>query len=73
MNNKSSFDLVQIFTGAVPFRDKPPHAVVPAIMSGERPSRPSNRVVTDNLWKFIQQCWSQEAHLRPHALRVSSL
>lgn len=72
MNNKVSPILTKAFTGAPPFNDTSPHAAALAITSGERPPRPAHPGLTENLWALIQQCWNQEAHLRPHALRVSS-
>ncbi|KAF9642811.1 kinase-like protein [Thelephora ganbajun] len=62
---------IEAFTGAAPFSDKPPRAAILAIMSGERPPRPTHPTLTDRLWTLIQRCWSQEAHMRPHALRIS--
>ena len=42
-----------------------------AIISGDRPSRPTNSGFTDNLWTLTQQCWDQDAGRRPKALRIS--
>jgi hypothetical protein len=63
--------LKQVFTGDVPFHDKPPRAVVMAITGGERPPRPTHQGMTDGLWALVQLCWDQEARKRPHALRIS--
>lgn len=62
---------IKAFTGAIPFNDKSPRAAILAITSGERPTRLTHPSVTDGLWALIQQCWDQEAHLRPRALRIS--
>ncbi|KAF9642010.1 kinase-like protein [Thelephora ganbajun] len=61
---------IEAFTGAVPFGDRSPYEVMVAIVGGERPPRPTDRTLTDRLWELIQQCWNQEAHLRPQALQI---
>ena len=61
----------KVFTGAVPFSDKPPRAAVLAIISGGRPPRPTHLALTDSFWALTQQCWDQKAHQRPNALRIS--
>ena len=66
-----TFTRIKAFTGAVPFGDKSPHAAISAIVSGDRPSRPSHSGFTDQLWKLTQWCWNQEADRRPRALRIS--
>ncbi|KAF9651098.1 kinase-like protein [Thelephora ganbajun] len=67
-----SFAMVTIeaFTGAVPFNDDPPRAVMLAIVDGERPPRPTHPTFTDDLWALTQRCWDQEAHLRPQMSEV---
>ncbi|KAF9644933.1 kinase-like protein [Thelephora ganbajun] len=62
---------IEAFTGATPFSGKSPRAATLAIMGGERPPRPTHPTLTDGSWTLIQRCWSQEPHLRPHALRIS--
>ena len=32
--------------------------VMGAILSGKKPKRPRNALVTEHRWKFIQRCWS---------------
>ena len=41
-----------------------------AVMAGERPPRPADPTFVDSLWALAQQCWNQDARLRPHALQV---
>ena len=62
----------KVFTGAVPFNDRSPREATLAVMNAERPPRPADQIVTDDLWILIQRCWDQEAHTRPHAFRISS-
>jgi len=62
---------MKAFTGAVPFSDKSPHATRLAIICGERPPRPTGPALTDSLWALTQQCWDQEAQLRPQALQIA--
>lgn len=56
----------QIFTGAVPYyyldRDI---RVILAIATGSRPERPTQAVVTDNRWHFIEWCWTPVDGARP--------
>ena len=61
----------KVFTGAIPFSDKPHRAAMLAIVGGERPPRPIDPVFTDRLWGLTQQCWDQDVKRRPHALRIS--
>jgi hypothetical protein len=61
----------QAFTGATPFSDKSAHEALLVTIRGERPPRPIHPDLTEDLWTFIQRCWDQNAHLRPHALRIS--
>ena len=44
--------------------------VVLALSNGQRPSRPMEAVMrglTDDLWAFIEHCWSQDPKERPTA------
>ena len=41
------FTRTKVFTGAVPFCDKPSRAVMSAVVGGERPSRSTYPVVID--------------------------
>ncbi|KAF9645430.1 kinase-like protein [Thelephora ganbajun] len=57
--------MIEVFTSAVPFRDKAPLAAAGAIIRGERPPRPAHPAFTDNLWALTQQCWDEDPNLRP--------
>lgn len=35
------------------------------IIKGERPQRPAEATVTDDLWELIQSAWAQEPQSRP--------
>ena len=61
----------KVFTGAVPFSDKPPRAAMSAIAGGERPPRPTHSTLTDELWALTQRCWDQDADLRPQMSEIS--
>ncbi|KAF9643165.1 kinase-like protein [Thelephora ganbajun] len=61
---------IEAFTGAVPFSDKSPHEAMLAIISGERPSRPTHPTLTDELWALTQRCWDRKAYLRPQLLEI---
>ena len=64
------FIRTKVFTGAVPFNGKPPHAAMLATVGGERPPRPIHPTFTDALWTMTQQCWDQEACRRPQVLQI---
>ena len=73
MNRDLVYTSTQVFTGVVPFNNKPPVATMVAIMGGKRPQRPEHPAFTDELWTLIQRCWDQDPHSRPEvseALRV---
>ena len=63
----------QAFTGAVPFHNSVPAAVMLAIMRGERPPRPTHPALTDELWALTRRCWDQIPHLRPEISQVLNL
>ena len=65
------FTLAKVFTGAVPFSEKSSRAAMSAIVSGERPLRPTHLALTDKLWTLAKKCWDQVADRRPNALRIS--
>lgn len=55
-----------------PFHDiRQPHALIEAVKSGQRPSRPNGRLVhhglDDRLWNLINRCWAQSPLDRPSA------
>jgi hypothetical protein len=55
----------QVFTGAVPFSEKPGTAAMFAIVNGGRPPRPEQPVIAERLWSLMERCWDSEPHLRP--------
>ena len=74
---KSSFPitvsaLTQVLTGEVPFSsEKTNWMVAPAVLRGDRPSRPKHPSFTDGLWALIQRCWNHDPGLRPEIVEVS--
>ena len=70
MSGEPLFIRTKVFTGAIPFSDKPSRAAMLAIVGRRRPPRPTNLTLTDGLWVLVQRCWDQEAHLRPKASEV---
>jgi hypothetical protein len=40
------------------------------VIQGERPPRPADPTLTDDVWTLMQQCWDQEPQLRPEVGRV---
>ena len=64
----------QVLTGDVPFiNEKTNWTVVPAVLSGDRPSRPEHSSCTGNLWVLITRCWDQDPRLRPEMREVSQI
>jgi len=59
-----------VFTGAVPFGDRPCMTTVLSIVQGERPLRPTHPSFTADLWTLTQRCWIQVPRLRPEAPEV---
>jgi len=35
------------------------------IIQGERPPRPTNSALTDDVWALMEMCWEQEPQSRP--------
>ncbi|THU99271.1 kinase-like protein [Dendrothele bispora CBS 962.96] len=63
---------LQILTGHIPYHHlKNEVAVIIQLSRGERPPRPPIEYLTDNVWSFIQKCWSNEPHLRPNTHDVT--
>ncbi|OCH92664.1 kinase-like protein [Obba rivulosa] len=58
----------EIFTGKVPFPDRPQHMVVLSVSRGERPDRPlvpTASWLSDDIWVIMQQCWQADRQQRP--------
>ncbi|KAF9228985.1 kinase-like protein [Gyrodon lividus] len=50
--------MLQVLTGKIPYHYYPrDEQVVLALFQGETPTRPSQALVTDGRWAFMQQCW----------------
>jgi len=64
---------LQVFTGAVPFRDKTLFEAHVAIMTGGRPPRPTHQNCTDELWALVQRCWNQDPYLRPEVSEAANV
>ena len=58
---------VQVITGEQPFSGAREDVIAHNIVTGERPSRPSdtNEWISDHLWTFICRCWSPSWDGRP--------
>ena len=64
------FELIQVFTHAVPFSGRSSAAAIFAIMRGERPPRPTHPTFTEDLWAVMQRCWHQNPVSRPQFSEV---
>jgi serine/threonine protein kinase len=62
----------KIFTGKAPFSNvKYNVQVINSVIAGLRPERPRDEEYCDELWTLTQQCWHQDATLRPAAADVA--
>ncbi|KAF9228982.1 WD40 repeat-like protein [Gyrodon lividus] len=51
--------MLQVLTGKIPYHYYPrDERVLLALSQGETPTRPSQALVTDGRWTFIQRCWT---------------
>jgi len=64
------FISMKVFAGENPFDDSLPVAQRVKMMKGERPPRPFNPTLTDEVWTLVSCCWDQEPRLRPGMRRV---
>ncbi|KAF9793424.1 kinase-like domain-containing protein [Thelephora terrestris] len=64
--------MIEAFTSTAPFSDKPAHVAMSAIISSQRPPRPTSSMLTEELWILMQRCWDREPQRRPKALEVLS-
>ena len=60
----------KVFSGAVPFADSTPTSVMAKVLSGERPERPNDPVLTNGLWNLTQRCLDRNPQLRPDITEV---
>jgi hypothetical protein len=61
----------KIYAQNTPFSDKHDVSVILAVLQGQRPERPPR--VSDELWKIIELCWTQEPRDRPDMKKVLDL
>jgi len=57
--------VVETFTGRVPFYERTPTAVAVDVLSGNRPERPIDPNLTDDLWNMTEKCWNRDPLWRP--------
>lgn len=60
----------KVFAGEIPFEKYPNFTTVIKITDGDRPGRPANPLLTDDVWELMQKCWGKRAHLRPEMSKV---
>jgi len=60
----------KVFTGNFPFHNRTPTAVGVDVLSGNRPERPTDPKLTDDLWDLTEQCWDQDPQERPEITEV---
>jgi len=54
----------KVFTGKAPFHNGIPATVVVEVLSGNRPGRPADPILTDDLWDLTKHCWDQDPRRR---------
>lgn len=59
-----------MFSGVIPFPDSTPTTVVAKVLSGERPERPKDRAVTQELWALTRRCLEENPERRPEIREV---
>jgi len=64
------FVSVKVFTGRNPFEGCHPITTTVKIIGGERPPRPDDPTLTDDVWALVGRCWAQEPQSRPKMGRV---
>ena len=60
----------KVFSGGVPFADNTPLSVVATVLLGERPERPKDPILTNELWALTQRCLDQDPQRRPEITEV---
>lgn len=53
------------FSGRAPFADSTPVTVAVKVLSGQRPERPKDPVLTNELWDLTRRCFDQDPRRRP--------
>jgi len=60
----------KVFTGEVPFHNSISATVVMDVLSGNRPDRPTDLNLSDDLWDLTEQCWNHDPRRRPEISEV---
>jgi hypothetical protein len=57
---------IELITGHIPYVDRTdPEVVIHVAVEHQRPDRPANAELPDEMWLLIQDCWDDNAELRP--------
>ena len=56
---------MEVFAGKNPFGDSHPTAQKVNMLKGDRPPRPVNPTMTDDVWTLVRGCWAQDPQSRP--------
>ena len=60
----------KVFTGKVPFHNSISATVIVDVLSGDRPGRPIDPRLTDDLWDLTEHCWNHNPQWRPDISEV---
>jgi hypothetical protein len=58
-------------SGRIPYCNLSDNGVLRAVFNGTRPQRPSEPLVTEAHWMFIQRCWAGTPDARPRIKEVN--
>ncbi|KAH8809630.1 kinase-like domain-containing protein [Flagelloscypha sp. PMI_526] len=62
--------MLEILTGSPPWPNRTDYEVILAIHKKERPSRPTDFLIPEDIWLIIQDCWHHEPTERPTAVEL---
>lgn len=59
-----SYVCLEIYTGNVPWPDTAEFTVMEKVLNRQRPERPADIPIPDQIWCIIEKCWKQEPRAR---------
>jgi len=62
--------VVEVFSGAAPFADCTPTSATTRVLSGERPQRPKDPGLTNQIWDMATRCLERNPRRRPDITEI---